>query len=185
MESLFPIKIPNLLPGHLPEEIIQGKILALNWKQPYAALMLHGKAETRTWNVTYRGWVLMCSSQAPFKEPDTKEIAGEYQFSRLKKTLHQSPHVMLLGKAFALGYLYGCKPMIEADEDACFVKYRRPKIETSTSHFPDGTIVVKEKEVKLYCHFYKNVVPINPFAWDGSQGWKIVDEQTKRRIIVK
>jgi hypothetical protein len=140
------------------------KLMALSWKQPYAELMLHGKIETRTWNTNYRGWVLICTSLKSYNTSQILSISGGIQFKRLIKVLQTSNDEVLNhpGKAIAIGKLIDCRPMIEIDEDSCFVKF-----------YPD-----------LFCHIYDNIVPINPFNWKGSQGWKEVDFELKQKIEI-
>lgn len=185
MISLFQPEIPALLPGHLPKDIIQGKMLALSLNQPYAALMLHGKKETRTWNTNYRGWVLLCSCLRPFPLKTVLEISGEQQYSRIQNTLEQSPYLMSFGKAFAIGYLADSRPMTATGENDCFVK-SLPKF-TYAKQLKNRTIKIELKPIErqLFVHTYTNVMPIQKFDWEGKQGWKILDEATKRKIIVE
>ena len=123
-------------------------IRALNWKQPYCYLMMHGKVETRTWYTGYRGLVLMCASKSPYSNKQLLEIAGDKQWSRI---VQMTDYVDLIsGQAQSVGFLYGCRPMTIEDEDKCFVKYRPG----------------------LYCHLYTDVKAIKPFPHKGSQGWK-------------
>jgi hypothetical protein len=137
------------------------KLMALSWKQPYAELMLHGKIETRTWNTNYRGWVLICTSKQPYYTDQLRVISGVDQMIRMGRFLsNKNPNYE--GKAIAIGKLIDCRPMIEIDEDSCFVKF-----------YPD-----------LYCHIYDNVVPIKPFNWKGSQGWKEVNFELKQKIEI-
>ncbi len=127
------------------------KMLALSWKQPFATAMLHGKIETRTWNTNYRGLVLICASKLPYINKVILNITGERQYIRLMELFFGG---LVLGQAIAVGRLVDCRPMQLADEDKCFVKYHSD----------------------LFCHIYEEVQAIKPFAWKGSQGWKIVEQ---------
>lgn len=135
------------------------ELRALSWKQPYGELMLYGKIETRTWPTKYRGWVLMCASKQPYFTDQLKRISGVDQMWRMGYYLPENPS-HYEGNAFAIGYLVDCRPMQKEDENNCFVQY-----------YPD-----------LFCHVYENVYPINLIPWKGSQGWKKVDEATKKLI---
>ena len=142
------------------------KLLALSLKQPYAELMLHGKIETRTWKTNYRGWVLICCSQKSYDYLKIQQICGSIQFQRVLKLI---PFNLLqnnknyLGNAIAIGRLVDCRPMVPDDEGKCFVQY----------------------DPYLFCHTYENVQAIEPFPWKGSQGWKEVNSETKKRVIIK
>jgi hypothetical protein len=74
------------------------------------------------------------------------------------------------GMAIATGVLTDCREMRPKDEDATFVKYRQPWIEEREGK--DGRI--RKLSRQLYCHIYKDVSPIEPFIWRGSQGWSEV-----------
>lgn len=137
------------------------EIRALSWKQPFASLMLHGKIETRTWDTKYRGWVLICTSKKPYSIDEEKLIMGAEQFMRVYKCGLRLNELNMNGYAIAIGRLVDSIPMTEDHEDACFVKYQ------------EG----------LFCHIYKDVQAIQPFAWKGSQGWKTLDESVKNQII--
>lgn len=146
---------------------------ALSWKNPYAMLMLCGKIETRTWDTKFRGPVLMCASKVEYNSSIVFAYSGPHQMDRILTTLWlyrsseyirtapNSPNPSFNGHAFAVGNLVDSRPMTVADEDACFVMYRSD----------------------LYCHIYEDVRPIQPFPWKGVQGWKVVDEETKKQIV--
>jgi hypothetical protein len=139
------------------------KLLALSWKQPYAELMLHDKIETRTWQTKYRRWVLMCASKQSYNWNQIANISGNMRCQKIREILlpyFYQNIVAYQGFAIAIGYLAACRPMQPDDEDKCFVKYN-----------PD-----------LFCHIYDNVQAIEPFPWKGSQGWREVDSETKKRI---
>ena len=129
------------------------KIMALSWKEPYASLMLHGKIETRTWNTNYRGLVLICASKKTYNDQQVRDISGWNNYERIfvKLDYYLDNHITdYLGKAIAIGELVDSRPMRKEDEDLSFVQF-----------YPD-----------LFCHVYKNVQPIKPFDWKGTQGWK-------------
>lgn len=167
-----------------PGEVVR----SLSWKQPYASLMLHGKVETRTWDSKYLGWVLICSSQKPYSSFEIEEISGIEQANRGMIKLGAKPikteeglrytylksmesQLMPLGKAIAVGKLWKSEKMDFFDSDkqlyenvqnACFVKF----------------------QYGLWMHSYKDVQPIVPFDWKGTQGWKTLDEETINKIIL-
>ena len=143
-------------------KVIEEKILALSWRQPYAELMLHGKIETRTWKTNYRGLVLICASKVFYDTFEKIGISGMKQFNRLVDIVGDKNSVLQHGKAIAIGRLVDCRPMTKDDEDACFVEFR------------EG----------LYCHVYEEVQKIKPFEWRGSQRWKIVSDEVKQKIKI-
>ena len=140
------------------------KMLALSWKQPFAELMLYGKIETRTWNTSYRGLVLICASKKGYGLEECFNIAGNDQMVRITKVLGRNNDHFLnnyrAGIAIAVGTLINCRPMKIEDEDLAFVEY-----------YAD-----------LFCHVYENVRKIKPFPWKGCQGWKRVDQDIIEQI---
>ena len=151
------------------------KLMALSWKEPYATLMLHGKIETRTWATNYRGPVLLCASKTGYARKKLNEIAGEEQLQRLHALLWDMPMNHFDGCAFAIGRLVGCRPMVKADENKCFVQYREPwtEVRRCVKEFSGLTNVEK----RLWLHVYQDVRPIEPFTWKGAQGWKTVSQE--------
>lgn len=149
-------------------------IRALSWKAPYAQLMLRNKVETRTWKTDYRGLVLICCSKIPYTAPAILRISGENQFNRINRLyptcLNYSSQ---LGHAIAIGRLVDCRPMLPEDQDATFVNYREPWTDKRLS----VKNIVKMKEKRLWCHFYKDVRPITPFPFIGSQSWRNLTKQ--------
>jgi len=148
------------------QEILQNRLLALSWKEPYGGLMLLDKIETRSWYTSYRGLVMICCSKAGFSHQQIYNISGEIQFERIIGALSKLDRTIYsenFGKAIAVARLIQCRPMTKQDEDACFVQY-----------FPD-----------LLCHVYKHITPIVPFPWKGTQGWKEVNDSIKNQIIIK
>lgn len=143
-------------------------VRALSWKQPFASLMLHGKAETRVWDTKYRGWVLICASKSPYSLNKLKEISGMTQLNRIMEYLPTGVLAQRTGVAIAIGYLTATKYMadhksdIEYMENKTFVKYA------------DG----------LWIHEYSDVQPIVPFDWNGKLLWSTLDEETKSKIIL-
>ena len=67
-------------------------IKAISIKEPYASMILYEEKtiETRTWETSYRGDILLCAS----KKPKTK----------------------ISGNAFAIAELVDCRPMLLEDE---------------------------------------------------------------------
>ena len=145
--------------------ILNEPIRALSWKQPYAELMLHGKIETRTWKTDYRGLVLMCASQKGYNEYGVFSISGGIYSNQIIKTLNYTDlyavtHFLKNGNAFATGRLVDCRPMTEKDEAKCSVHYTPGK----------------------FCHIYKEVRPIKPFEWKGTQKWGTVSQDVIDKI---
>ena len=138
------------------------EIRALSWKQPYASLMLHGKVETRSWNTKYRGLVLICSSKRDYKLDEVLRISGKKQLGRILNVFELHGYEQPSGMAIAIGELVNVKEMTPWDEDDCYVDW----------------------QPNLWCHVYSNVQAIEPFPWKGSQGWRILDEETKRKIKI-
>lgn len=145
-------------------------VRALSWKQPYASMMLHGKAETRTWNSKYRGWVLICASQQPYSVRDIRKISGDWQYSRIENILinEQKYGVLPTGHAIAVGYLSATKYMGDHYTDKQMIE--------------DKTFVNYSEN--LWIHEYMDVQPIAPFYYKGSQGWKNLDQETIDKIIL-
>ena len=155
------------------------KMLALSWRQPYAQLMLHGKVETRVWDTSYRGLVLICASQKPYSEADLFGIAGVAGTQRIFNFLNERGIREVSSKAIAVGRLVSTRLMLPSDENHCFVKYKEPWIEERKSK---KTGITKFVKVKLYCHFYEDVRAIEPFDWKGAQGWKKVEQSIIDKI---
>ena len=145
---------------------VDQKVLALSWKQPFAELMLYGKIETRTWSTKYRGWVMICASKKGYDFNQVNAISGDKQFVRITKVLGSNNDHWLnnyrAGIAIAIGYLSDCRKMLPEDEARCFVK-----------HSPN-----------LFCHIYEQVLPIMPFSWKGTQGWKELTTEQKLLITL-
>jgi len=140
------------------------EVRALWWKQPFASMMLHDKVETRTWDTTYRGWVLICCSMEGYTFKQLRKTTGLKQMARIREALDGRGSFHLNGLAIAVGRLTHCQPMHPADEDMCFVKY----------------------DEDLYCHVYEDVmaiVPFKPFE-KGQVGWKSLDDEVKRQIVL-
>jgi hypothetical protein len=148
------------------------KMLALSWKQPFAAAMLIGKVETRVWATKYRGSVLICSSLKGYSSASATGISGDWQYRRLLDALWPTwiDKTSLFGMAIAVGRLIDSREMRPDDEDATFVQYRAPWVEERAGK--DGR--VRKLSRRLYCHIYQDVRPIEPFIWSGSQGWSEV-----------
>jgi hypothetical protein len=144
----------------------QMEIRALSFKEPYASMMLHGKIETRSRITNYRGWVLICASKVPYHDEAIRQISGAEAYHRIYTKLgsHLDNHITdNLGKAIAIGKLADCRRMQEQDADKCFVKFNRG----------------------IYCYVFDQVQAIEPFAWQGIQGWKILTPEQKQLIKLK
>lgn len=135
-------------------------IRALSWKEPFASLMLHGKIETRTWATSYRGWVLICASKAPYNARQIDSLANKRHQIRITGVLLDAGRDINPGMAIAVGFLGNCRHMLPTDAEKCFVDYH-----------PD-----------LYVHIYMDVQPIVPFPWKGSQGWRTLGPEDKAKI---
>lgn len=148
------------------ESIYKGEpIRALHMKNPYCALMYHGKQETRLWPTHYRGYVLLCCSKAAYSIDTVIDISGEIQIQRIIKTLSFTPDLVsksMNGKAMLLGKLVDCLPMEKEHEDICFVKYT-----------PD---------ILRYRHIYEDVYMIEPFELKGAQKWQKLSDEIISKI---
>jgi len=137
-------------------------IKGISIKQPYAALMLHGKDETRVWKTSYRGWVLLCSSAKEYDLLQVTNISGIERTARLVSLLSEDLCEPKNGYAFAIGYLTNVVPMTVDDETKCFVTYQ------------EG----------LYRHIYTHVTPLPiPFPIKGKQLLFNLDYQTKLQVL--
>lgn len=135
-------------------------VKALSGKQPFGSLMLHGKAETRSWHSAYRGWVLVCCSAKAYSPASHLAIAGETQYRRGLVLLKNEPTAPRSGVAIGIGKLSSVTPML--DEDHCFVQY-----------YPD-----------LFKHLYSLVYRIEPFPVKGSQRWKNLTTAQLHQITI-
>lgn len=133
---------------------------SLFWKQPYGSLMLFGKIETRTWQTSYRGPVLICTSKQQYDFATVNEISGDVQLYRLVPLLGLTVTTQLLGYAIAVGNLVDCRPMLKEDEDRTFVQY----------------------QPGLYCHEYNNIKTIRPFPYQGHLSFREVPEKIIEQI---
>jgi hypothetical protein len=148
---------------------------ALVWNNPYGALMLHGKIETRKKPTNVRGKVLICTAKEPYNVFTVDEISGEEQGRRMVTLLGmESDNVgklsftyqpaKLNGYAIGVGELTDCRLMRKTDEHDTFVKY--------------------DSSVERYCWIFKNVRRIKPFEWKfGKQGWLFVPDSELTKII--
>lgn len=164
------------------------EIRSLSWKQPYADLMLQGKIETRTWDTKYRGKVLICVSKKIYNFSELYSTSGA-QVERIENILEKEESFFckenitdefITGMAIAVGTLVDTRKMTKEDEDDCFVKFYPPW----TDHRVNKIGKTKEVIMRLYCHIYKDVQPILPFPWKGSQGWKTLNQEEKNKIIL-
>lgn len=152
--------------GHYKQQDLFGgeqyiPIMALAWKQPFAALMLYGKQETRQWPTKHRGRVLICSSLKPYPEWEVKAMSGKC-FPSIAEVLKEESARDLFGYAIAIGVLTNCRPMMPEDEAACYVEFNP----------------------RLYVHEYADVKRIEPFRIKNGQGWrKITDQEVLSKII--
>lgn len=161
-------------------ELIQlSEVRALSWKQPYASAMLppNDKVETRVWDAKYRGLVLICASLRGYSWAEVEQMSGIDNQNRLvamfeeeiidtgKRLSYNDPiNFLPLGMAIGIGELFNSMPMnlFRTDLHKKFVERK--------------TFI--QWDQKLWMHEYLDVIPIVPFPWKGSQGWrKLTDEQ--------
>jgi hypothetical protein len=155
------------------DEIDMMPVRALSWKQPYATMMLYGKAETRVWSTNYRGLVLICSSWKEFTYAKQMEISGAAQVRRMRQKMAINSFPALDGHALAIGRLHNCKSMadyaptrdskeVEAIENLTYVRFY----------------------LDLFVFEFKDVRPIQPMPWKGSQKWRTITQEDKNNIIL-
>lgn len=138
--------------------------MALKLKQPFAALMLYGKIETRKWDTRHRGDVLICSSLAAYNRHELNDFCNDEMIARIEETLHKDASKTLLGYALCIANLVTTRRMTREDEALCFVSYNP----------------------LLFCHIYDNVRPVQPFIYTpaGIQKWKTInDAETLKKIV--
>ena len=143
---------------------ISRPMMAIKLKQPYAALMLHGKIETRTWDTSIRGKVMLCSSLVPYNIKEMLDYCDEAMLELITNLVSRDKNAKILGCAYAVGELVHTRKMVKSDEARCFVSFNP----------------------RLYCHIYENVRPIQPFLYvpAGLQKWKkVTDQETLGKII--
>lgn len=89
---------------------------ALSIKQPWAALIAAGfkTIETRTWNLNYRGPLLIVSSKAPDKRGLCTGMDGP--------TADAMEPYLVYGQALALCKLVDCRPMTIKDQTAAMCR---------------------------------------------------------------
>ena len=136
------------------------EIRALSWKEPYGSLMLHGKIETRQWQTSYRGLVLICTSKIEYTTEEVCMISYGNMFSRIAHMIMNNELISDPGKAIAVGRLVDCRVMRPSDEEKAFVRYH------ST----------------LWCHIYADVVPIESFSWSGGMKWRKVGPEVVKSL---
>ena len=162
-----------LKPGYLHEQIgAEETVKALSWRQPYAQLMFspHNKIETRVWDTSYRGLVLICATQKMYNDNELFAVAGSNrQFERIKEALSLSGtpgscFSGINGCAIGIGRLVNSRPMTEADADRCFVDYREKRL--------------------LLCHIYEDVHFIEPFKFKGGQKWTNLSQEDIKSIKI-
>lgn len=127
----------------------ENSLRGLVWKNPFGPLMIHGKKETRSWNTSYRGEVVIISGLGFYSEQQLLSLCGQVQLDRINYTLNGYDLKANSGKAIAIGLLIDTWIMRPEDEDACFVKY----------------------DPKLFVHNYIEIQPIIPSPIKGKLGW--------------
>lgn len=145
--------------GH---EIFPG-FQALTWKEPFATLMLCNKIETRSWNTTYRGKVLICMGLSEYSQAELLMMCGPSIAETIVPLVNQYPQRDLLrGHAFAIADLVNTRPMKKEDEGRCFVRY----------------------DFRLICHEYANVQRIMPFPFKGMQSWTPLTKEALLKVEI-
>lgn len=145
--------------------------LCLN--NPFAALMLNGKIETRSRPTNVRGTTLIYSAKKPYQDYEVRFITGANQnlFNSIQCRLEANTYRDKDGCAIAIAELVGCRPMEKKDEDKCFVEYR------------EG----------LYCWIFDHVYAVDPIPYAleneqgkttslGKQGWSFVPPKFLSKI---
>lgn len=137
-------------------------IKALNWKEPFASLMLppHNKVETRTWNTHIRGLVLIVASIQPYMYREIRELCGLEQAIEINN-LFEGHNGFMNGAAIGIGRLVNCRKLRKDDK-----------------HF----LLWEDGMEERYAHIYEDVHPIEPFAFKGGQKWKIVTDEVRSQI---
>lgn len=157
------------------DEIGMMPVRALSWKQPFATMMLYGKAETRIWPTEYRGLVLICSSQRGYNQFQLSTISGGVQVRRMNEEMkkHGVGYPLPEGYAIGIGRLHTCRCMgayapkqdpkeVEAIENKTYVRF-----------FSD-----------LWVFEFKDIRPIKPIPWKGSQKWRNLTDDEKKQIVL-
>ena len=150
-----------------------GEIRALWWRNPFAALMLHGKYETRTWPTKYRGLVLICASKQPYRPADLINICPPEDLNRMPGILSNEPAFKMSGCAIAIGRLVDCytmKDMISRGDGYAFTDIH------------EKTFVKYDPE--KWVHEYADVTRITPFQIAGAQKWRILQPDTINKIRI-
>lgn len=139
------------------------KIMSLGLYQPYASLMLHGKLETRNRKTNVRGWVLLYSTKKVAPGWLVTAISGIPIREKIDTILKDDKTKDLRGHAIALGYLSDCRPMERGDQGKAYVLYEKNK----------------------WIWEFQSIIPIVPFPYKGSQGWRTVTDGEKALIKSK
>lgn len=138
-------------------------IKGLSLKQPYASLMLYGKIETRVWSTSYRGLVLICSSQFPYTDVDIRNISGAYAkdvYSKLFRVKQPCGYAIAVGRLVRVEQLNG------------------------SLDYPSTYVEVKRSERKLYGHYIDSVQKVVPFPVKGKQGYFDLNEEVIEQIVL-
>lgn len=151
------------------EEVIR----TLGFWQPFGSLMLHGKIETRKVAVGKKppfplGKYLFYTTQKPTPNPILFNWCGPEIMSNIVETLKNEPTRVMLQTAIAIGELKAIRPMINKDEEKCFVQ--------------NIDMLGKSN----WCLCFENVQRIESFIWNyGKQGVGFVpkSELVKIKII--
>lgn len=129
---------------------------AFSIKQPYANKILTGlkTIELRSWQTTYRGDLLICTSRAPALFLKKLQEVDRDGRNKVVDKEYGDEDYMYFGKALFVVELYDVAPMKKKDEvdaDAIFSK-------------------------DLFSWHLRNVRPIKPFDVKGKLGFFDVDE---------
>jgi hypothetical protein len=155
------------------DEIDMMPVRALSWKQPYATMMLYGKAETRIWPTDYRGLVLICSSQKAFNDVQLAAISGAVQMRRMREAMAANRYSILDGLALGIGRLHICRSMASYAPKQTPAEIAAIENKTYVRFFED-----------LFVFEFKDVRLIKPIPWKGSQKWRTITKEEKNLITL-
>lgn len=151
------------------------KIRTLAWYNPWGALMLHGKIETRIVSAGRKppfplGKYLMYTTKVPMHRDQVLEACSDLGFieglamvNTIYAKIANEPVAQLDGYAFAVGELAEIRKMTVADVPQCFVPFSENRV----------------------CLVFENIERIDPFKWNfGKQGVGILPQEVYAKIKV-
>lgn len=133
----------------------------LNLKQPYAsAILAADKLETRKWSTSYRGPVLICTSEKSYSYYDVIGISGKELSEKMYSRLSDDPTLQLTSHAIGVADLVEVRTMQREDEEKAYVIY----------------------QPGIWVHVFKNVKRIIPFFWKGKLNYYHIDPAVENAI---